>query len=94
MNEGRPLEHMTEDELRQSIEELCRSKAEEFHLLGYEQVTWEEIWECVQAKYTKGGMPALHRVVNDILSLKVTDFMNWVTMSIYKMPADPRGLGL
>lgn len=71
-------------ELDRSIEELCASKAEEFRMLGYEHVTGEEIWECVQDKYSKTGFPALHQIVNDILSLKVTQFMNWMTMSIYK----------
>jgi hypothetical protein len=63
---------------------LCESKAEEFRLLGYGQVTAAEIWECVSDKYQKRGMPPLHQVVNDIFSLKVTQFMNWITMNIYK----------
>ncbi len=74
---------MTTEELNQWIERLCISKAEEFHLLGYEQVTGQDIWDCVSNGYHK-GMPRLHQIVNDILSLKVTKFMNWMTMSIYK----------
>lgn len=66
------------------IESLCESKAEEFRMLGYEQVQSRDIWECVSDKYHKHGMPPLHRIVNDILSLKVTQFMNWNTMNIYK----------
>lgn len=76
-----------DEQLTRSIEELCQSKAEEFHMLGYEQVTGEDIWECVQDKYTKTGMPALHQIVNDILSLKVTQFMNWMTLTIYRSDA-------
>nr|WP_218093087.1 post-transcriptional regulator [Paenibacillus solanacearum] len=75
---------MAADELNQVIEEICRSKAAEFRMLGYEQVTGKEIWECVSDKYGKIGIPPIHRIVNDILSLKVTQFMNWMTMSIYK----------
>ncbi|CAG7655220.1 post-transcriptional regulator [Paenibacillus allorhizosphaerae] len=75
---------MDADELNQVIEEICRSKAAEFRMLGYEQVTGREIWECVSDKYGKSGIPPIHRIVNDILSLKVTQFMNWMTMSIYK----------
>ncbi|WP_311764838.1 post-transcriptional regulator [Paenibacillus agricola] len=75
---------LTEEELNGLIENICTSKAEEFRMIGYEQVTGEEIWECVSDKYKKTGMPALHQIVNDILSLKVTKFMNWMTMSIYK----------
>ncbi|WP_309247874.1 post-transcriptional regulator [Paenibacillus tyrfis] len=75
---------MNDEELSRVIEEICRSKAEEFRMIGYEQVTGEEIWECVSDKYHKTGVPPLHRIVNDILSLKATQFMNWMTMSIYK----------
>ncbi|MEK8131515.1 post-transcriptional regulator [Paenibacillus filicis] len=77
---------MTGEELSLMIEEICTSKAEEFRMLGYEYVTGSEIWECVSDKYRKQGLPALHRIVNDILSLKVTSFMNWMTMSAFKDP--------
>jgi hypothetical protein len=75
---------LSEMELNELIENICTSKAEEFRMIGYEHVTGKEIWECVSDKYQKTGMPALHQIVNDILSLKVTKFMNWMTMSIYK----------
>lgn len=76
------------EELNRRIEELCYSKAEEFRLLGYGQVSGAEIWRCVSSKY-KQGMPALHQIVNDILSLKITSFMNWLTMNAYKgLPMD------
>nr|WP_246079199.1 post-transcriptional regulator [Paenibacillus piri] len=75
---------MTEAELNVVIESICNSKAEEFHLLGYEHVTGKEVWECVNDKYRKTGVPLLHQVVNDILSLKATRFMHWMTMSMYK----------
>ncbi|MFB6363642.1 post-transcriptional regulator [Paenibacillus elgii] len=77
-------EPMNDEELSRVIEDICLSKAEEFRMIGYEQVTGEEIWECVSDKYRKTGVPPLHRIVNDILSLKATQFMNWMTMSIYK----------
>ncbi len=77
------IEVFSEEELNRIIEELCLSKAEEFQMLGYEQVTGKDIWNCVSIKYTE-GIPQLHRVVNDILSLKATQFMNWMTLSAYK----------
>lgn len=77
---------ISEKELGKIVEELCNSKAEEFALLGYEGVTGQEIWDCVSEKYRK-GTPALHQIVSDILSLKTTQFMNWITMStVYKVP--------
>ncbi|MEV5025833.1 post-transcriptional regulator [Paenibacillus sp. LPE1-1-1.1] len=75
---------MEDEELSRMIEELCISKAEEFHLIGYEHVTGQEVWECVSEKYKKTGLPELHELVNDILSLKVMKFMNFVTISAYK----------
>ena len=75
---------MAETELEGIFEELCSSKAEEFRLIGYENITAEEVWQCVSAGYAKTGQPQLHQVVNDILSLKVTKFMNFMTMSAFK----------
>ncbi|TRY26362.1 hypothetical protein FOI68_08940 [Brevibacillus sp. LEMMJ03] len=61
---------------------LCESKAEEFALLGYENVTAEDVWECVTAAYKE--IPPLHCLVNDILSLKPTKYMNWLMLQMYK----------
>lgn len=74
----------SEQALNAVIEDLCRSKAQEFAMLGYEHVSGRDIWDCVSDKYAKTGNPALHRIVNDILSLKVTQFMNWMTMRMYR----------
>lgn len=75
---------LSDEELSQVIEDLCRSKAEEFRMIGYEHVVGKEIWDCVSDKYRKTGIPPLYKIVNDILSLKVTSFMNWLTMSAFK----------
>ena len=66
------------------IKELCSSKAEELQLVGYEHVSPEEVWACVSAPYVKKGMPELHQLVNDILSLKPTKFMNFLMINAYK----------
>jgi hypothetical protein len=75
---------LNETEINETIKELCLSKAEEFHMIGYEHVTGADVWECVSDKYHKKGTPALYEVVNDILSLKVTQFMNFITLSMYR----------
>jgi len=75
---------MDEAELNDTIAQLCLSKAEEFKMIGYDQVTGADVWECVSDKYHKKGVPALHAIVNDILSLKITQFMNYITLSMYK----------
>jgi hypothetical protein len=71
------------EELKEQMKMMCESKAEEFHMIGYEQVTADEIWECVSSAYKK-GIPATHQIVADIFSLKVTKFMNWLTMKVYQ----------
>ena len=73
---------LSDTELNEMIEEVCLSKAQEFHLLGYPQVTGAEIWECVSSKY-KRDMPPLHRIVNDILTLKTTTFMTYLMKKSY-----------
>lgn len=73
---------MNEEELTKMIEELCYSKAQEFHLLGY-QVDAADIWSCVSSSYKK-ELPPLYQIVNDILSLKITKYMNWAMLEAYK----------
>lgn len=70
--------------LNRDIAAMCNSKADEFRLLGYEYVTGKDIWKCVSAKYDKEGEPPLYKLVNDIYSLKVTTYMNYLTMAAYK----------
>jgi hypothetical protein len=71
----------TKEEMDQIIMQLCNIKAEEFELFGYDQVTGVEIWECVSDGYKK-GFPAMHQLVSDILTLKTTSYMNWMTMNV------------
>ncbi|WP_338131308.1 post-transcriptional regulator [Cohnella rhizosphaerae] len=55
MTDDMRLDGMDEAELNRTIRELCESKAEEFRMIGYEQATGPEIWECVSDKYHKKG---------------------------------------
>ncbi len=77
------MEIMETDELNRQVEDLCHSKAKEFNLMGYKNITGELVWECVYERYN-GELPRLHKIVNDILSLKVTTYMNWMMMKAYK----------
>ncbi|MEK5239252.1 post-transcriptional regulator [Paenibacillus sp. FSL L8-0470] len=74
----------SDDELGEDIEAMCRSKAEEFRLLGYEYVTGKDIWDCISRNYAKEGNPPLHKLVNDIYSLKSTSYMNYLTIAAYR----------
>ncbi|MFC0188045.1 post-transcriptional regulator [Fictibacillus aquaticus] len=71
-------------------EPALQSKMEEFHYLGYESATIEEIWECVMAKAKKKKTEArLHKLVSLILTLTVNDFMNWLTIKAYTEQSSP-----
>jgi hypothetical protein len=78
------LQELGEEQMNAMIEQLCESKAEEFRLIGYDRVSGQDVWECVSDKYHKNGTPPLYQVVNDILSLKVTQFMNYITLNMYR----------
>ncbi len=76
------MDEQRKQELFAEVRSLCESKAEEFALLGYDNVTAGDVWECVCSSYKM--MPAMHQLVNDILSLKVTKYMNWLMIQMYK----------
>jgi len=61
---------------------LCAVKVEEFHLLGYGEVTADEVWDCVRSRFK--GEPRLHEVVALIIGLHADKFMNYMTMNAYK----------
>jgi len=67
---------LSPEDLNVVIEQLCVSKAQEFHMLGYDQITGLDIWNCVSSKYKE--LPPMHKLVNDILSLRTNKFMNWL----------------
>ncbi|MBE3553935.1 MAG: hypothetical protein IMW85_02830 [Thermicanus sp.] len=75
------------DNLEKSVVEellhLCEMKSEEFTLMGYDKVEKGEIWAYLKGKNKKEN-PPLHRLVDEILSLKPNDLMNWLTINAYK----------
>lgn len=77
-------EEMTGEELTEAVIELCRVKAEELRYLGYRQTTWEDVWQCVNSKYAGSQEPPLHRIVNDILTLRADGLMNYLTIAALK----------
>ncbi|OEF96379.1 hypothetical protein BHF68_09295 [Desulfuribacillus alkaliarsenatis] len=57
-------------------------KADELKLMGI-RATGKQVWLCVSSKYKK-DYPEFHQVVNDILSLKSSKFMNWLMVQAQK----------
>lgn len=75
------------DFYKQQVEPALQSKMEEFKLLGYDRVTMEELWDCLQVKkWKKKEDKQLHEVVADILSLKVSEYMSYLTIEAFKGP--------
>lgn len=72
---------------KQTVYPVLASKVEEFHLIGYETATIEEVWECLIAKLErKKEKYKLHQLVAEIFNLSVNEYMNWLTISAYTEP--------
>ncbi|UCZ54358.1 post-transcriptional regulator [Bacillus shivajii] len=72
------------------VEPVIQSKAEEWNLLGYHRVSKEDVWKCFLEKVKKMEVPDQvrpHWVVSVIFSLKVNDYMNYLTIEAYKGPS-------
>jgi hypothetical protein len=76
------------ERFREQVEPVIISKIEEFQLLGYDKVTANEIWDCLMKKKWRNMKEEmmLFQVVNDILSLKISDYMTYATLEAYKSP--------
>lgn len=70
---------------KELIQPVLSSKMEEFHMLGYEEVTENDLLSYLEIKkWKKEKELSLHQVVNDILSVKITQVMSYVTIESYK----------
>ncbi|WP_394233074.1 post-transcriptional regulator [Niallia oryzisoli] len=74
------------DRFRSIVGPALKSKQEEFLLLGYDNVSEEEIWQfLVKKKWRKGKNEIkLHEVIQSILSLKIGEFMNYSAVEALK----------
>jgi hypothetical protein len=75
---------LSDAQLSLFLHDICAAKAEEFRWLGYAAIRAVDVWLCLQERYAKDGLPTLHILVEDIISLQVTEYMNWTTLSLYK----------
>ncbi len=74
------------DVYRTQVEPALISKLEEFELFGYDKVTEAELWEFLTKKRWKrvNEERKLHEIVNDILSLNVSDYISYATIEAFK----------
>ncbi len=74
---------------RLDLEPAIQSKVDEFHFLGYDRATVDEVWECTLYQLRKKKeFIHLHAFVNDLLTLKPQTYMTWLTVRSYKEPTD------
>ncbi|NHM30444.1 post-transcriptional regulator [Neobacillus terrae] len=76
------------DYYRNQIKPALESKLEEFRLLGYETVTEDELWNFLIRKRWKKPEEdkKLYEIVQDILAVKVSDYMGFAAIEAYKNP--------
>ncbi|MBB6445907.1 post-transcriptional regulator [Bacillus benzoevorans] len=74
------------DRIKIEVSPALRSKQEEFFLIGYDNVTEDDIWEYLRRKkWRKAAEPLkLHEMVQQILALKVGEYMNFAAIEALK----------
>lgn len=66
---------------KEDVFPVILSKTEEFHLLGYNTVKPEEVWECLLSKLERRKDDyQLHQFVAEFFRLSVNEYMNWLTI--------------
>ncbi|WP_019242729.1 MULTISPECIES: post-transcriptional regulator [Bacillus] len=74
------------EKYRSKLQPALQSKREEFILLGYTEVTDDYIWDFMtKKKWKKANEDALlHQLVNDVLSVKIGEYMHYATVEAFK----------
>jgi hypothetical protein len=72
--------------LRNQVGPALQSKLEEFQILGYRDISEPQLWEYLLKKKWKKVKEEmkLHQAIQDIFSVKVSDYMNYATVESYK----------
>lgn len=74
------------DIFREEVEPALDVKLDEFRLLGYEQVKADELWSFLIKKKWKTPKSdiRLFEIVEEVLGIKVGEFINFTTVEVYK----------
>lgn len=74
---------------KEEVKPAIQSKVDEFHFLGYDRATADEVWECTLYQLRKKKeFIHLHAFVNEILTLKPQTYMTWLTIQAQKNPEE------
>ncbi|WP_235973506.1 post-transcriptional regulator [Peribacillus faecalis] len=78
---------------RQTLNLAIRSKCNEFSIFGYNDVTDDQIWDYLLLKKWKKDKEDvhLHQLINDVLSVKIGEFMHFKTIEAFKYSQENKG---
>ncbi|PGS46121.1 post-transcriptional regulator [Bacillus sp. AFS041924] len=81
--------HQQAAEFKPTLQVVFESKLDEFRMLGFDTVSEDDLWECLVKTIwrKKEDEPRLFQLVEDILSLTVNDYMNYIRIEAFKSPA-------
>jgi hypothetical protein len=75
----------TYDDWREQLEPFLTSKLEEFHLLGLQRITRDELWEFSKERFAKQKEELkCHRIVGHLMRLSINDYLNKLRMEMFK----------
>jgi hypothetical protein len=74
------------DQYRSQVKPVLDSKIEEFHILGYDTIKEDELWVFLTKKKWKKPSEDIRisELVQEILNVKVADYMNYATIEAFK----------
>lgn len=76
-------------EWKSYIQPALKSKQSEFKLIGYEEVTEDEIWRCLEDKIWKGNPEKrLYEVIQDVFHLPANTYMNYIQIGALHVEED------
>jgi len=70
---------------KQEVTPFLVSKTEELHLLGYEQATEQDVWNCLVKKVWKGTPEKrIYEMAADIMALNTATYLSYLTVKSYE----------
>lgn len=80
---------MTVKQWKEKLTPVLNSKTNEFLMMGYSQASNDDIWNCLEKRVWKGNpTKRLHEIVQDILHLSSSIYMNYLTINAYQDDSD------
>src|SRR5690625_758617 len=69
------------EQWREKVDAVLESKRNEFELLGYQDISTDDIWRCIVDNIWKGKeFIRLYEVVQSIFHLKIHKYMDYIAL--------------